>query len=328
MAVVQFEDAVYALRPGETLLDGLERGGAQVPSSCRNGVCQSCLMRAEAGAPPAASQKGLGETQVAQGYFLACQCVPGEDLSVARPDDAGRMLETRVVALVRLNARVWSLRLACPAGFSYRPGQFINLMRDGVVRSYSLASVPGLDDTLACHVMHYPGGSMSGWICTEACPGDSLKIAGPLGSCFYTPGRPGQPLLLMGTGTGLAPLYGILRDALQQGHTGPIHLFHGSLRADGLYLVDELRALARTHPQVAYYPCSLEESGDPEIHAGDLGAYAKARIGDLGGWRVFLCGAPDFVKQSQRACFLAGANMADILADAFLPAAQPAAAQP
>lgn len=323
MPTVRFGDRAFPLQPGETLLDGLERGGAQVPSSCRNGVCQSCLMRAGEGSVPAAAQRGLPPNQAAQGFFLACQCVPVEDMAVSRPDDAGRVHDTRIVAISRLAARVWAVRLECPDGFSYRPGQFINLMRGEVVRSYSLASVPGDDHTLCCHVLHLPGGSMSGWLCTDARPGDELRFTGPLGDCFHTPGRPDQPLLLMGTGTGLAPLYGVLRDALRQGHTGPIHLFHGSVRADGLYLMGELRSLAARHANVSYHPCALEPSGDPAIHTGDLGRFALDTLGDLGGWRVHLCGAPDFVKQSRRACFLAGAGMADILADAFLPAAQP-----
>jgi ferredoxin-NADP reductase len=39
----------------------------------------------------------------------------------------------------------------------------------------------------------------------------------------------------------------------------------------------------------------------------------------LAGHQVYLCGHPDFVKAMQRKCFLAGASLPDIHADAFLP---------
>ena len=62
---------------------------------------------------------------------------------------------------------------------------------------------------------------MSGWLGTEARPGEAVRLQGPVGECFYVPGQPEQPLLLAGTGTGLAPLYGIVRDALAAGPHRP-----------------------------------------------------------------------------------------------------------
>ena len=52
--------------------------------------------------------------------------------------------------------------------------------------------------------------------CRRGCTisvGTKAQIRGPAGECFYVPGRPNQPLLLVGVGTGLSPLYGVLREA-------------------------------------------------------------------------------------------------------------------
>src|ERR1019366_6954129 len=122
----------------------------------------------------------------------------------------------------------------------YRAGQFVSLFReDGLARSYSLASLPG-EGALELHVRKIPGGAMSGWLYSQALHSQALHsqsldraqpgaqsgvpvwIQGPSGNCFYVPGKADEPLLLAGAGTGLAPLYGIARDALQQGHSGPI----------------------------------------------------------------------------------------------------------
>ncbi len=321
MPNIEFEGNVYAAREGETVLSCLERHGHAIPSSCRSGVCHSCIMRKTRGGLPASSQRGLKAAHQAQGFFLACQCVPEEDLSIVRAADAtGRAIAT-LVRTERLNHRVLRVFLAPTSSLDYFPGQFVNLVRpDGLVRSFSLASVPALEGELELHVALVPGGQMSGWLHNAAKPGESMTVQGPLGSCFYTPGSPEQPLLLLGTGTGLAPLWGILRDALNQGHSGPIHLFHGAARADDLYLVDDLRNLERATENFHYHPCTRDEDGGRGFTRGSVDDAALGSFPQLKGWRVFLCGNPDLVRQTQRKAFLAGANMGDIHADAFLPA--------
>lgn len=322
MPQVTLDGTTHTLDTGENLLEGLLRRGVLVPSSCRSGVCQSCMLRAVSGDVPETAQRGLRDTQRALGYFLSCSTPVGGDLVLERVGDAGRMYETEVISVRPLDARTVEMRLAVPGGFRYYAGQFINLSREaGVLRSYSLASVSGLDPYLELHIAKMPGGRLSTWACDEAKPGDALRFSGPVGNCFYVPGAAAQPLFLFGTGTGLAPLYGILRDALAQGHSGAIHLFHGSPVEAGLYLHGVLCDIAAEHPQVQYHPCTLEAPSRIGIGHGDMAKISLARCGDLAGYRVFLCGAPDLVRAMQRACFLAGADMKHIFADAFLPAA-------
>ena len=118
-------------------------------------------------------------------------------------------------------------------------------------------------------------------------------------------------------GAVLAPLYGILRDALRQGHAGPIRLFHGSRSADGLYLTGELGELARAHTHLDYVPCVSGPDVPARHAAGRVHDVALTDTPDLKGWRVFLCGHPDMVQQAQMRAYLAGASLTDIHADAF-----------
>jgi len=321
MSIVEFEHQTYPLESGESVLECLERHGQSIPNSCRSGVCHSCLMRAERGELPPDSQKGLSEARRLQGYFLSCRCTPEADLVVARADDAGSRVPVTLVSKEALNHRVLRVVLKAEGALAYFPGQFVNFVRaDGLVRSFSLASVPALDDHLEFHVALVAGGQMSGWLHHEAVEGTPLELMGPLGNCFYTPGKADQPLLLLGTGTGLAPLYAIVRDALHQGHSAPIHLFHGALAARDLYLSEELLAMSAASENFFYHPCVRDEAGEDWMKQGAVDVVALATIPNLKGWKVFLCGNPDLVKQVQRKTFMAGASMQDIHADAFLPA--------
>lgn len=321
MPTIVFAGAPHGASAGETVLECLERHGHDIPNSCRSGVCHSCMMRTSGGAVPAASQKGLSDVRRAQGYFLSCCCYPEEDMVVTRADDAVERVSASIEALLPLNDRVLRVVLRPSRPLVYYPGQFVNFVRaDGLVRSFSLASVPSLEEHLEFHVALVPGGQMSGWLHREAAHGTTLDLTGPLGNCFYVPGKPEQPMLLLGTGTGLAPLYAILRDALNQGHSGPIHLFHGALVARDLYLTEELRTLEATWPNFTYHACVRDEGGENWVRTGAVDTVALESCPNLKGWKVFLCGNPDLVRQVQRKTFMAGASMQDIHADAFLPA--------
>ena len=164
---------------------------------------------------------------------------------------------------------------------------------------------------------------MSGWLFDEARPGDVLELQGPAGECFYVPGRPEQPLLLAGTGTGLAPLYGLVRDALARGHTGPIWLFHGAVEASGLYLVEELRELQSRYSCFQYRPCVLRGQERVGVTVGALDALIQEACPRPRGWRAYLCGDPDLVLSLRKKLFLAGLSLKDIHADAFLPSTPP-----
>jgi NAD(P)H-flavin reductase len=272
------------------------------------------MMRATSGDIGPNSQAGLKDAWKAQGYFLPCVCVPRGDVTVAALD-AGMAARSTVLGVDWLSSDVVRLRLSRPDGFDFRAGQYLSLRNpDGLSRSYSIASLPD-DGVIDLHVRIYPNGRMGSWIANCAKPGDAVTLTGPFGECFYLPAREQQPLLLIGTGTGLAPLQAILRDALANGHTGPIHLYHGAVTPAGLYLVEELAALA----SVNYRAVVL--SGDaPNVTTGAIDAVALGDHPKLNGWRVFLCGDPALVRTLKKKVFLAGAAMRDIHADAFLPA--------
>ncbi|MDP8243549.1 MAG: FAD-binding oxidoreductase [Candidatus Hinthialibacter antarcticus] len=314
MPIIHYNDQTYLLNENETVLDCLLRHQVAVSYSCKSGACQACLMQSHSPGLPPASQMGLKDAMMAQGYFLACQCVPASDLDIGEADiEVDAVVKTKAP----LNACSVLVEIEPDAPFDYRAGQYIQLKRaDGLVRSYSIASLPGRP--IQIHVERIANGAMSNWVHDELQPGDRVKIRGPVGDCFYLPGEPHQPLLLAGTGTGLAPLVGIAHDALENGHQGNIHLYHGSLTRDRLYLVDELFALAEQFPQLHYTPCVKEDSADAGIQTGDIEELVLSADPAFKDWRVYLCGNPALVNSLRKKIFLKGASNKNIFSDAFL----------
>lgn len=324
---LEFEGDLIELRDGETVLEALLRSGKKVASACRAGACQTCLLRAKQGQPPETAQRPLKETLRLSGCFLACVARPTADLSLVRADEVTEKVPARIEELTRLTRDVLRVRLRALGPFAYRAGQFVNFVRaDGLMRPYSLASVPGPggDERLELHVRLIPNGQLSTWLDKHAVLGDVVELRGPIGECFYVPGRPEQPLVLVGSGTGLAPLYGIARDALAQGHRGPITLLHAGRTPARLYYQEELRQIAKDSSQFTYLPCVLEGGPDDErsgpLVVGAIGDAVAARFPKAQGLRAFLCGDPDFVNKLRRQLFLAGASRRELFADSFFPA--------
>jgi len=319
MAFVNFEGRRYERGDGESVLDALLRSGVEVSHSCKAGSCGACMLRAMDGAVPAKAQAGLKETWKARGYFLSCSCTPDGDLTVAAAE-ADTQMAAHIVALDAIGFDVMRVRLHCHDTFDFRAGQYLTLRSPtGLARSYSIASLPE-DGVVELHVRLLANGRMSDWLRREARAGDQVTVQGPAGECFYLPGNAEQPLLLAGTGTGLAPLYGILRDALRNGHRGPVRLFHGALRPEGLYFRSELGQLAEAHENFEYVPTVLAANGDPDgVEVGEIDGVILRRFPDLKGWRGYVCGDPALVQKLKKKFFLSGMNMRDIHADAFLP---------
>lgn len=319
MADIIYQGKAYSCREGESVLDACLRQGVNLPFSCRNGVCQACLQRAVDGTLPAGSQKGLKPELVDKGYFLPCVCRPDARLEFAPPVDDDLYFPALVVSKEALSHDIVRLQLEPSRALDYRAGQFINLRRaDGLARSYSLASVPGEDAYLELHVRRMKNGAMSPWLADELEVGAEIDIQGPNGDCVHAPRSADQSLLLIGTGSGLAPLVGIVRTALAAGHAGPIHLYHGSSTRAGLYLVEELRALAARHPNFHYTPCVSREAADGYFRPGRADTVAFAHHPALAGWRVHLAGHPGMVDAATAHAARAGARAEDILADAFV----------
>jgi ferredoxin-NADP reductase/ferredoxin len=319
--VIQYDQEEYYPDNNESVLDCLLRHGVEPPNSCRSGLCQTCLMRSVDGKPPPAAQKGLKQSLVVQNYFLACTCVPQEDMRIVLPDTNQFRKTTTVVDKSFLTENILRLRLAVPDDFHYFAGQYLTIFKNtNTGRSYSLASVPGVDDFLEFHIQLLPDGQLSQWLANDIDSGTPVSISETVGDCIYLDKHAHQPLVMIGTGTGLAPLIGVLRDALHQGHREKIRLYHGVKTASDLYFHDTLQDIAAEHSNVEYYPCVSRETVDLPLRHGRASDIAIKDIGDFSNYCVYLCGNPDMVNSTKRSIFLAGASFQDIYADPFVHA--------
>jgi len=121
----------------------------------------------------------------------------------------------RVVELVAETDRTRSISLDLPDWQGHRAGQHVDvrLMADDgyqAQRSYSIASSPE-DDNVVLTVERLDDGEVSPYLVDELRIGDELELRGPVGGYFVWEHSLGGPLLLVGGGSGVAPLRSMLR---------------------------------------------------------------------------------------------------------------------
>jgi ferredoxin-NADP reductase/ferredoxin len=308
---------IYDCRPEETVLEALLRQKVEVPNICQHQVCLSCMMRSLSGPPPSDAQINLKEALKIQHFFLACGCRPERDMEIALADEIIAVQATaRVTELNRLNPHVLELVLECDPPSHYRGGQSMTLFnRDGIGKGFPIASPTSarLSGRIELHVERIQGAYFSEWIHNSLRVGDVLTACGATGELFYGVGCPRKPLLMAGWNGGLGALIGVMQDAFENEHVGPVYLFHGATDEDHLYFVDELREIGEKFPNFHYVP-SVEQGSAPDGIARDAVHSLATRLlpDHLSGWMVFLCGSRAQVHTFQRQVYLAGAAMSDI----------------
>jgi CDP-4-dehydro-6-deoxyglucose reductase, E3 len=326
MTTIRFNGNQYQLSCYESVLDCLLRNGIAIPYACKAGMCQACLVRAVDCIPTQESAKWIKEDLRARGFTLACQWVPQGDVQVELPSIEAFAVASNIDSLDLLNNRVMRVRLTPESTgtiFPCRPGQYLNVANpEGITRSYSLANNYEIDGFMELHVAATTFGAFTHWLFNQAAPGMRLHIRSTGGDCCYNAREnKDHPILLAGTGTGLAPLYGIASDALRQKHSGTIHLFHGARHPADLYYVKELEALSLEHSNFHYHPCVLEPdiSMPAACQTGSLETIVESVIerAETVSIHAYLCGAPNFVFNLRKRLYLQGLRPSHLHCDPF-----------
>lgn len=300
----------WSVPAGSNLLDALNGAGLRVPYSCRAGSCHACLVRCLRGSVQDAAPDALSAERLAAGWRLACQCQVVDELTLELFDPTRDGLPARVLSSDWLSPSVLRLRLQPAQPLRYSAGQHLVLWTGaGVARPYSLASLPGEEPWLEFHLDCRLPGAFSD-AARQFQPGEALRL-GELrgGALHYDPDWHARPLWLLAAGTGLAPLWGILREALRQQHQGPIRVLHVAHDSTEHYLAEALRALAAVHPQLQV---ELVTATELAAVLAELKLVSRQT-------RALLCGSPASVESFARRLYLAGVPRNQVLADIFVP---------
>jgi ferredoxin-NADP reductase len=197
------------------------------------------------------------------------------------------------------NVSILRLRVV-DRGFTFLPGQWIDVrLPDSTPAergAYSICSRP--DDTgyIELAVKANTAHSVTHYLTTQAKPGDRLHISGAQGTMGYKPEPTPHHLVLIGAGTGLAPMLSILRHVNVTEPQRQVTLIHSATTPLERLFGQELEAIAAANPRVRCIVTLTREA--PAQWQGRTGRINLRLLEQLGLDRqatYFLCGPPRMV---------------------------------
>ena len=319
----------FDIEQGESILEAALRHGVGLPYGCRNGACGKCAGEVISGEVDygAATLRALAKKAVDDGKAIFCQARACSDLDIAvreiekSGDIEIKTLPCRLEKKQLLTHDVMLLLLKLPESerLQFMAGQYIEfLLKDGKRRAFSIANAPHDDEYIELHIRHVPDGHFGDFVFDGLKEKTLMRFEGPLGS-YYLREESDRPVILMGGGTGFAPLKSMLEHIFHVGTKRQLHLFCGVRARRDLYMNDLVHEWLKKHDNIKYTPV-LSEPATEDNWQGETGFVHESVIRhypDLSGHDVYLSGPPPMVKAGMDLFYDCGLPESQIYSDSF-----------
>jgi propane monooxygenase reductase subunit len=210
-------------------------------------------------------------------------------------------------------------------------GQYVDITvttqkGETITRSISMANTPDQTEKLSFIIKKYPEGKFSGELDSGGIKaGAEVTVVGPYGTCFRRDERQG-PLILVGAGSGMSPIWSILNDHLRSGEKRPVYFFYGARTRNDLFYLDRIAELVGNHSDVTFIPVLSHANDDAEWQGerGFVHQSVDAKLKQLavdGQGDVHACGPPPMIDALQPVLFMNGFETERIFFDKFTTSA-------
>lgn len=317
---------------GRPLLFTLMDEGIFIPSACGGrGTCSYCKVKVlEGGGPVLPTEKPfLDQNELTGNVRLSCQVKVRNDIKIEIPEELFlvKEMKAKITKMETLTPAIRGVRLDLVQGgeeFSFKPGQYVQLQapkyeltKEPDFRAFSLASSPGDPAHIQLMITKAPEGMVSIYVHDYLNVGDEVFIRGPFGDFFYHDSDRG--ILMIATGSGLAPIKSILHYMLEHGIKRPTRLFFGANTRDDLLYHEWLQELENSALNFKYFP--ILSKPDPqdewEGETGLITALVEKYVEQNERIDGYICGSPLVVNFCEKALIAKGVPKESIYYDAF-----------
>lgn len=330
----------FEVKEGETILDAAFRQGIALPHGCKEGQCSACKCVQLDGETELLNYStfALNDMEKESGHLLMCRTLVHSDVEIELLNYDEELLSKsipvkaytgRITDFQKLTHDIRSVRIAMDAPLKFWAGQYVDITvrteaGEEITRSFSMANPPSEAQELSFIIKKYPEGRFSNELDDGGIKaGAEVFVEGPYGMCFRREAREG-PVVLVGAGSGMSPVWSILNDHIDSGENRPVYFFYGARSQSDLIKLDEIGALTKTNPNVEFIPVlSHEEEGNGWDGArGFVHEYVDIRLKELGidgDGDVYACGPPPMIDALTPVLFMHDFDTDRIFFDKFTP---------
>ncbi|MCJ7582876.1 MAG: FAD-binding oxidoreductase [Candidatus Aminicenantes bacterium] len=301
------------VKGGNPLLFSLAEQGIFIPSACGGkGTCAYCKVKVLEGGGPVLPTEipFLSDQEMEDNVRLSCQVKVRNDLAIEIPEELFLIQEfkVRVKNIKDLTLQVKSLNLEILSQkeiISFKPGQYIQLevpkfklSKVPEFRAFSMANSPQEQPNIELFVGRVKKGIVSTYIHDYLKAGEEVNVRGPFGDFFYRDSN--RNIMMIATGTGLAPIMSILRFFKSKHIQRKTTLFFGTRKKEDLYCMDELRDLEKQLTDFKFIPI-LSREPEESSWKGERGRVTdliENAVKESADIDVYICGNADMVESS------------------------------
>lgn len=202
------------------------------------------------------------------------------------------------------NVRSFKVEIPALPSFDFQAGQFVTMdlpigeKRLQRWRSYSIANPPAGSNSLELCIVQSSEGPGSRFLFNEVQEGSTLKFKGPDGG-FVLPDNIDHDLVLICTGTGVAPFRSMILDLKNSGkpHRN-VHLIFGTREESGILYREEFEALTRTMPGFRYDIALSRQAGGPGVQGYVHQIYMEEYAAPRPDIHFYICGWSNMIDEA------------------------------
>lgn len=316
----------FSCETNDTIFEGAKKNGIILEHSCLSARCRSCAVQIESGTVMEKyDDLVLSKEEKLNQWVLSCNAIPTSNVILDIEDLGGiqlfekKIIPSKIQSIVKLNENVIevSLRLPPNLNFEYNSGQYVNIIKDKIKRSYSIANAFEQNALLTFFIKKYDNGLMSNYWFEEAKVNDLLRIEGPLGS-FFVRENDQENIIFLATGTGVAPIRAILENlskSYKQFTNKYLWLFVGARNENDLFWnPSELSSLIN----LKYIPVLSRASNEWEGEKGYVQDIVLKHKISLEKSQVYACGSNNMIEAAKKTLIEKGLNKIFFYSDAFV----------
>jgi ring-1,2-phenylacetyl-CoA epoxidase subunit PaaE len=218
----------------------------------------------------------------------------------------------------------------------YQPGQFLTFMLNingqKLRRSYSMASSPHVDVSLAVSIKRVPGGVASNYLCDRTKAGDILETLEPMGT--FVPKLEPQnrrTIVLIGAGSGITPLFSMAKSILHVEPNTRVWLIYGNRNQSSIIYKAHLDAMEQAYGKSRFqvtHVLSQPDAGWDGLE-GRLNQHTLTRLlegqlaKELQNASFYLCGPDGLLTEVRSALTIMGVPTTQVFKESYATAPVP-----
>lgn len=299
-------DKSFQCDSSNTIFEAAKKSKILLEHSCLTARCRSCIVKLVEGKSVEKNEDLiLSEEEKKNGFILSCNSIPISDLELDVEDIGFREIyekkiyPAKVVSIQKISEDVISVILRLPPNnsFKFHSGQYINLIKGNIKRSYSIANPFKINSNIELLIKKYKNGQMSEYWFNKAKKDDLVRIEGPLGT-FFLRETTKKNIIFLATGTGIAPIKSILENLNQNLNeliNKKIWLFYGVQYEKDLLWEPPSSII----PNLSYVPVFSRQKN---LLNGYKGYVQNAMIDseiDLFDSQIYACGSINMINSTQ-----------------------------